>query len=342
MTGQMGMRVARLHGVADLRLSDEPVPVPGPGMSLVKVTAVGICGSDLHWWAEAGIGDAVLDRPLVPGHEAAGVIDGGPRRGERVAIDPAITCGTCRSCRSGYRNLCTRIRFAGHGSQDGAMREYLAWPSELLHRLPDALTDADGAMLEPLGVAIHAADLGHLRLGGSAVVAGCGPIGLLLIQVLRAAGAAWVGAFDPLPYRREAAGRLGADLAADLAGAGVSADLRELTGDGVDVAFEMAGTDGGVQLAMAAARPGGRVVLGGIPGDDQTRFQASLARRKGLTIAMVRRMNETYPRAISLAAAGKIDLRSVVSHRFPLAQAQDAFGAAATRNGLKIIVESGS
>ena len=93
MTGQMGMRVARLHGVADLRLSDEPVPVPGPGMSLVKVTAVGICGSDLHWWAEAGIGDAVLDRPLVPGHEAAGVIDGGPRRGERVAIDPAITCG---------------------------------------------------------------------------------------------------------------------------------------------------------------------------------------------------------------------------------------------------------
>jgi L-iditol 2-dehydrogenase len=342
MTGQMGMRVARLHGVADLRLSDEPVPVPGPGMSLVKVTAVGICGSDLHWWAEAGIGDAVLTRPLVPGHEAAGILDSGPRRGERVAIDPAITCGTCRACRSGYRNLCTRIQFAGHGSQDGAMREYLAWPSELLHRLPDALTDADGAMLEPLGVAIHAADLGHLRLGGSAVVAGCGPIGLLLIQVLRAAGAAWVGAFDPLPYRREAAGRLGADLAADPAGAGVSADLRELTGDGVDVAFEMAGTDGGVQLAMAAARPGGRVVLGGIPGDDQTRFQASLARRKGLTIAMVRRMNETYPRAISLAAAGKIDLRSVVSHRFPLAQAQDAFGAAATRNGLKIIVESGS
>jgi L-iditol 2-dehydrogenase len=273
------MRVARLHGVADVRLSDEPLPAAGPGMCLVRVTAVGICGSDLHWWAEAGIGDAVLERPLVPGHEAAGVIDGGPRRGERVAIDPAIACGTCRECRSGYRNLCTRIRFAGHGAQDGAMREYLAWPSDLLHPLPDALTDADGAMLEPLGVAIHAADLGHLRLGGSAVVAGCGPIGLLLIQVLRAAGAARVAAFDPLPHRREAASRLGADLTADPALAGSAADLGELTGDGVDVAFEMAGTDGGVQLAMAAARPGGRVVLGGIPGDDQTRFQASLARR---------------------------------------------------------------
>jgi len=278
----------------------------------------------------------------VPGHEAAGTVAGGPRRGERVAIDPAITCGTCRACRSGYRNLCTRILFAGHGSQDGAMREYLAWPSDLLHPLPEALTGADGAMLEPLGVAIHAADLGHLRLGGSAVVAGCGPIGLLLIQVLRAAGAAWVAAFDPLPHRREAASRLGADLAADPAEARVPADLRELTGDGVDVAFEMAGTDGAVQLAMMAARPGGRVVLGGIPGDDQTRFQASVARRKGLTIAMVRRMNETYPRAIRLAAAGKIDLRSLLSHRFPLVQAADAFGAAARRDGLKVIVEPDS
>ena len=342
----MGMQAARLYGVADLRLSGEPRPVPGPGMSLVRVTAVGICGSDLHWWAEGGIGDAVLEGPLVPGHEAAGIIDGGPRHGERVAIDPAIACGACRPCRSGYRNLCTRIQFAGHGTQDGAMREYLTWPAELLHPLPDALTDSDGALLEPLGVAIHAADLGHLRLGGSAVVAGCGPIGLLLIQVLRAAGAAWVGAFDPLPHRREAARPLGADLAADPARAATPvqpaapAEVGDLVGDGVDVAFEMAGTDGGVQLAMAAARPGGRVVLGGIPGDDWIRFQASAARRKGLTIAMVRRMNETYPRATGLAAAGKVNLPALVSHRFPLAEAPDAFDVAATRSGLKVIVEN--
>jgi L-iditol 2-dehydrogenase len=333
------MRVARLHGVADLRLADEPVPVPGPGMSLVRVSAAGICGSDLHWWSEGGIGDAVLGQPLVPGHEAAGIIASGPRRGERVAIDPAITCGTCRPCRSGYRNLCTRIRFAGHGTQDGAMREYLAWPSDLLHPLPGTLTDADGAMLEPLGVAVHAAGLGHLRLGGSAAVAGCGPVGLLLIQVLRAAGAAWVAAFDPLPHRREAASRLGADLVAAPEQAGIQADLHAVTGGGVDAAFEMAGTDGGVQLAITAARPGGRVVLGGIPGDDQTRFQASAARRKGLTIAMARRMNETYPRAIGLAAARKVDLSSVVSHRYPLAHAHDAFEAAAQRNGLKVIIE---
>jgi L-iditol 2-dehydrogenase len=333
------MKSARLHGTGDLRLADEPVPVPGPGMSLVRVTAVGICGSDLHWWGEAGIGDAALADPLVLGHEAAGVIQDGPRRGERVAIDPAIWCGTCRPCRDGHRNLCVRIRFAGHGGQDGAMREYLTWPTHLLHRLPDDLTDADGALLEPLGVALHALDLGHVRLGASAVVAGCGPIGLLLIQVLQAAGAASVRAFDPLPHRREAAMCFGATAAPDPAGTRTAADLPDLIGAGADVAFEVAGTDDAVRLAMLSVRPGGRVVLAGIPAGDQTSFPASIARRKGLTIAMVRRMNETYPRAISLTTSGVATLAPLVTGRFGLAEASDAMAAAATRAGLKIIIE---
>ncbi len=332
------MRAARLHAVGDLRVADEPVPVPGDGESLVQVAAVGICGSDLHWWGEAGIGDAVLAHPLVLGHEAAGVIADGPRRGERVAIDPAIPCGTCRPCRDGYRNLCIRIRFSGHGGTDGAMREFLAWPADLLHPLPDALSDADGAVLEPLGVAIHALDLGHLHLGGTAAVIGCGPIGLLLIQLLQVAGAQAVIALEPLAHRRAAAAALGA-ATADPAEVADQAALSELTGDGVDVAFEMAGADQAVQLAMAAARPGGRVVLGGIPGGDTTTFRASVARRKGLTIAMVRRMNEVYPRAISLAAAKRVDLPTLVSDRYPLGEAPAAFAAAAARTGLKVVIE---
>jgi L-iditol 2-dehydrogenase len=334
------MRVARLHAVGDLRVSDEPCPVPAPGTSLVRVTAIGICGSDLHWWDEGGIGDAVLGQPLVLGHEAAGVIAAGPRAGERVAIDPAIPDGTCASCRRGYFNLCTHLVFAGHGGQDGAMREFLTWPTHLLHALPDTISDDGGAVLEPLGVAIHASDLGHLPLGGSAVVAGCGPIGLLLIGVLRAAGAASVTAFDPLPHRREAAVSRGADLALDPADAD-AATLADLTGEGVDAAFEVAGNDGGAQLAMDAARPGGRVVLAGIPGDDMTRFRASTARRKGLTIAMVRRMNEVYPRAIGLAATGQADLDSLVSDRFALSVADRAFDVAARREGLKVVIEPG-
>ena len=338
------MRAARLHAVGDLRVADEPVPSAGPGMSLVRVTAVGICGSDLHWWDEGAIGDAKLTHPLVLGHEGAGVIAEGPRSGERVAIDPAIPCETCRACRDGYRNLCYRLQFSGHGETDGMMREFMAWPTSALHPLPDRVSDADGAMLEPLGVAIHSVDLGHLPFAGTASVIGCGPIGLLLIQVLKAAGASSVLAVEPLAHRREAAARLGADQVADSAAVpagGLTEAIGDIggMGDGVDVAFEAAGNDEGVELAMASVRPGGRVVLAGIPGDDLIRFGASLARRKGLTIAMVRRMNEVYPRAISLAERGVVDLGSVVTSRSGLGEIPEAFGDASRRTGLKAIIE---
>jgi L-iditol 2-dehydrogenase len=335
--------VARLHGTGDIRVEAEAPPAvrtdtgrtaeaPGSGHeALVRVTAVGICGSDLHWWTEGAIGDARLDRPLVLGHEGAGVIESGPRAGQRVAIDPAITCGTCRACRDGYRNLCYRIRFSGHGSTDGMLRQVIAWPQELLYPLPDAVSDAAGALLEPLGVALWSLDLGHFHLGAAASVAGCGPIGLLLIQLLRAAGASRVIAVEPLAHRRQAAARYGADLV-------LSPDepVSELE---VDVAFELAGNDDGVRIALESVRPGGRVVLAGIPDDDTTAFSASLARRKGLTIAMTRRMNEVYPRAISLAARGAVDLDGLVSRRDPLAGAADAFTAAAGRDGLKVVIE---
>ena len=331
------MRAARLHAVGDLRVAQEPMPaVDGPGMVLVRVTAVGICGSDLHWWDEGAIGDAKLTHPLVLGHEGAGVIADGPRSGERVAIDPAIPCERCRACRDGYRNLCYQLRFSGHGETDGMMREFMTWPAAQLHPLPDRLSDVDGAMLEPLGVAVHSVDLGHLPFGGTTSVTGCGPIGLLLISLLKAAGASSVLAIEPLAHRREAAARFGADVVAD---PGSFGDGLGLTGHGVDVAFEVAGNDEAVGLAIDSVRPGGRVVLAGIPGDDMIRFGASAARRKGLTIAMVRRMNEVYPRAISLAERGVVDLPAVVTSRMGLGEIRAAFGEGARRTGLKVVIE---
>jgi L-iditol 2-dehydrogenase len=330
------MRVARLHAAADIRLADEPVPEGGPSHSLVRVTAVGICGSDLHWWSEGGIGDAQLGTPLVLGHENAGVIATGPSAGQLVAIDPAIPCETCQQCRDGYRNLCPRVQFAGHGNVDGGMREFLTWPTALLHRLPDQLTACDGAMLEPLGVAAHCIDLGHLRLGGTAAVVGCGPIGLLVIQLLRLTGAAKIVAIDPLPHRRQVAAQIGADSAAEPE---ASAALDDLTGGGADVVFELAGVGEAAQMAITAAKPGGRVVLAGIPSDDRTTFQASVARRRGLTIAMARRMNDAYPRAIRLACSRAIDLDSLVTHRFPLEAVAEAMQTAVRREGLKTVIE---
>ncbi len=325
------MTVARLHGVRDIRTHTEAIPVAPTGYELVRITAVGVCGSDLHWFTEAGIGDARLSRPVVPGHEFAGVIEGGPRHGMPVAVDPALPCRGCETCLGGYRNLCPDVVFAGHGDQDGGLQQYLSWPSWALHPLPSALSAADGAMLEPLGVALHALDLGHLRIGSTVAVVGAGPIGLLLAQAAEVAGAARVVVVEPLPHRRDAALRNGACVALD---------VHEVCDDiGADAVYEMAGTDAAVEIAMRAARPGARVVLGGIPDGDRTSFPASLARRKGLTLVLVRRMNEAYPRAIRLVDQGLIDVSSIVSHRYPIERAAEAFTIAADRQGLKVVVE---
>ncbi|MEU6824227.1 alcohol dehydrogenase catalytic domain-containing protein [Streptomyces atriruber] len=337
------MLTARLHGIADLRVEDEPEPKAGPGEVLVRVTAIGICGSDLHWYEDGAIGDAKLSRPLVPGHEGAGEILTGPRRGERVAIDPAVPCEACRACRGGRQNLCYNIVFSGHGVTDGMMREVMPWPAHRLHPLPDTVSDAGGAMLEPVGVALWAMDLGQVPFGGTAAVVGCGPLGLLLIQLLRAAGVSRLIAVEPLAHRREAAAKWGADEVLDptpATGSAASADLaaHDFSAYGVDVAFEMAGNDDAVHIAMECVRPGGRVVLGGIPGSDTTTFRASLARGKELTIAMVRRMGEVYPRVIDLAARGVVALDPLVSSRVPLADASAAFADAQRRTGHKVVI----
>ncbi len=195
-------------------------------------------------------------------------------------------------------------------------------------------------MLEPLGVALHALDLAHLRIGSSVAVVGCGPIGLLLLQAAKHAGADKVVAIEPLPHRREAALRFGADVALEPGDAQDQAVLRDATGEiGVDAAFELGGTDRSLELAMAAARPGARVVLVGIPDTDRTSFRASLARRKGLTLVLARRMNDAYPRATRLVQHGLIDAASIVTHRFPLERVDEAFAVAAARGGLKVVVE---
>ena len=332
------MKSVRLHGTGDLQLHDEPVPVAGAGEKLVHVKSIGVCGSDLHWFGEGSIGDAKLEHPLVLGHEFAGVTDDG----QRVAIDPAIPCGHCEFCEHGHPNLCENMIFAGHGKTDGAMREWMAWMEKSLFPIPDSISDADGAMLEPLGVAIHTVDLGKLQAGMTVGVFGCGPIGLFIIQMAKLCGAANIIATDMLSHRVEAAKRFGATQAFFGGDNSRLSEIRAATnGRGVDVAFEAAGVQDAVDDAVAAVRSGGKVVLAGIPDDDRTYFSASMARRKGLTIKLVRRMKHTYPRAIELVSKGLVDVRSLVTHRFPLEQAAEAFRVAERREGLKIIIEIG-
>lgn len=335
------MKVARIHRAGELKLHDESMPVPGSGDALVRVTSVGICGSDIHWLREGGIGADRIVAPLVLGHECAGVIESGHRKGERVAIDPAIPCNLCEFCQEGNPNLCTDLRFAGHAPQDGALQQYISWPERCLFPLPDSMSDVEGVMLEPLGVAIYSVDRGDVKPGMSAAIFGCGTIGLCVIQVARAAGAAKVFGTElpAISHRIEAARSLGVTVFE--AGSGAEADeiLGATGGRGVDVAFEAAGDPAAVEAAVAAVKPGGKVVLIGIPLEDRTSFTASTARRKDLTVIALHRMKHTYPRAIQLVAGGRVDVASLVTQRFPLEDVVSAYAAAEKREGVKTVVD---
>jgi L-iditol 2-dehydrogenase len=253
-----------------------------------------------------------------------------------VAVDPAIPCESCEPCRAGHGNLCRDVLFAGHAGLDGGLQERLVWPSRLLHPLPDELDDDAGALLEPLGVALHAVKVAHVHPGDDVLVVGGGPIGVLTVAVALRAGARRVLVSEPLQHRRDTALRFGAEGAWSPLVAEAEV-LDATTGRGVDVVVEMAGSDDALTTAVACARPGARIAVGGIPSTPTSAFPAAAARRKGLTFAMVRRMHETYEQAIDLATSG-IDLDALVSHRFDLSEASQAFETAAARTGDKTVI----
>jgi len=335
------MKTLRLHDIHDLRLHDEPIPEPSYDEALIKVKAVGICASDLHWVEEGTTGSDTIGSPFVLGHEFGGVIESRDLNGVRVAVDPSIPCDTCEFCLRGDPNLCPDIRFAGQFPQDGALREFITWPLKAIVPLPEFFSNEDAAVLEPLGVAIHTVDLGKIKPGMVVGVYGCGPIGLLIIQMARISGASEIIATDLLPHRLEAAAEFGANatILASPDGEERAKILSDTKKMGIDVAFEAAGQNAAVITAIETVKPGGKVILCGIPSVDQTSFRASTARQKGLTIKMVRRMKHTYQRAITLAASGQVDIRSIITHRFSLEKATEAFEVAQKREGLKVIIK---
>ena len=335
MTDQM--TAVRLHGPRDLRVERVPrPPAPGPGIALLRVTATGICGSDLHTYIDGRIGDWVVQTPLILGHEFGGIVEAvGPDAFDgsfdplpastRVAVDPAQPCGRCEMCEGGHPNLCHRLHFCGLYPDDGSLAEYILMPARCCFPVPPAIDDAGAALLEPLGVALHAIDLAKFHVGDSAAILGAGPIGLLCLQIARLAGASPIFVVDQFPWRLALAARYGAVPINFAEGDPVAAVLQATGGRGVDVGIEAAWADHSVQQAAEMARMGGRLVLVGIPSVDRLEIKHSTARRKGLTIRVSRRMKHVYPRAIRLVRSGAVDLLGIASHRFPLAQTPEAF-----------------
>lgn len=300
---------------------------------MIRVDAAGICGSDLHTYLDGKIGDTVIHAPLVLGHEFAGTVElvGKPSGGNElapgmiVAVDPAQPCGTCELCRRGHPNLCTNLHFCGLSPDHGCLCERIVVPESTCFPLPEELDAEAGAMLEPLGVALHAVRLSKGERGDSAAIIGAGPIGLLILQAARLAGMDPIFVVEQLPWRLKLAEHLGG-IPVDSARTDARQEIIIPTlGRGVDVVFEAAWADTTIQLAAEIARYGGRLVLVGIPREDTLTLQHSVARRKGLTVMLSRRMKHTYPRAISLVKDGQIDVRSLISHRFTLGETPAAF-----------------
>lgn len=332
MDHKLTMRASRLYGIRDLRLEELPRPTPGPGEALLKVACVGVCGSDVHYYLHGRIGAQVVTAPIIMGHEfSAWVAELGQgisdlSTGQLVAVEPGISCGQCEPCQQGHPNLCPHVRFCGTPPIDGVFAEYTLMPVENCFPLPDGFTPEEGALLEPLGIAIHTVDLAHLKPGQTIAVLGAGPIGLLIAAVARAAGASEIYMTEPLAYRRQFSREYVADAVLNPDDTDVVAEILRLTsGRGVDVAFEAAGAEETPQQAVAVTRIGGQTIIAGIPADDTMIMNASTVRRKGLTIKLVRRMKHTYPRAIRLVQTGMVDVKPLATHLLPLERIAEAF-----------------
>ena len=334
------MQVARLHGPTDIRIAAEPAPPPpGRGEVTLSIKTVGLCGSDLHMYETGRIGYTIASEPFILGHEFMGLVaavgadalDGEHQPlqvGQRVAVEPAVPCWRCELCENGHPNLCPNHKFYGLFPEDGALRERMTVSARNCFPMPDALSDEVGPLLETLGVAIHAIDLSKIRIASSVAVLGAGPVGLLITRLAALAGAARIFAFDKFDWRLRMATAWGATYAFNVDDCDPADVVKDLTsGRGVDVAIEAAWADHSVQQAADMARYGGRLVLVGIPPDDKLRLKHSVARRKGLTIMMSRRMKHTYPRAIELATSGRVKLEELVSHRYALADTAQAYAS---------------
>jgi L-iditol 2-dehydrogenase len=338
--------VAVMVRLGEIEIEDRPVPEPGPGQVLVEVSAVGVCGSDVHWFTEGRIGELVVTGPLVLGHEAAGVVRAvGPgvsrlSEGQRVALEPGVPCRRCRACRTGRYNLCPNIRFFATPPIDGAFARYVVHDEDFAHPLPDHVSDDAGALLEPLSVAIWSTWKAGISVGDRVLVTGAGPIGLLVTAVARAAGAVEVIVSDTQPARLPLAEKVGATSVIDAsansgpsegpaAGPGHSAanGPGPLSALEADVLIECSGAAAALESGLRGLRGGARAVVVGMSSESHTPLPLSLLQRREIELTGTFRYANTYPSAISLASTGAVHLDELVTGHYGLNQVEEALRA---------------
>ncbi|TFB71870.1 NAD(P)-dependent alcohol dehydrogenase [Cryobacterium glaciale] len=324
------MRASVLIAPRTVEVRQVPVPSLTSDQVLVKITAIGVCGSDTHFFTEGHIGDLVVDGPLILGHESAGRIVAvgsdisDERIGERVSIEPQTPCRVCTYCKIGQYNLCPDVAFYGAPGTDGAFSEYAVIPSDFAHAVPDSLSDEAAALIEPLSVAIFACRKAGIVAGSKVLVAGAGPIGVVITQVARAFGATVVLVADPVAQRRETVVRFGATRAIDP----LTEDVAALS-PAVDIFIDASGAGRAIQSGIRAVRSGGRVVLVGM-GQVDLELPVALIQMREIELTGIYRYANTWPLAIELASTGVVDLDSLVTGRFGLDDVAEALLKAGT------------
>lgn len=325
-----------MTGIRAVRIEDRKPPLCTPNEALVRIKAVGICRSDVHYFLRGSIGETRARFPFVVGHECSGVVEeaGGVLTGicpgDRVVLEPARSCGACEFCRKGRPNICPNVLFLGTPPTEGALQELVPFPPSSLLPLPPALRFEEGVMAEPLAIAIHILNLASPHPGAIAAVVGTGPIGLTTLKVAQLKGVETLIAVDPLEHRREWALRWGASVVVDPQKEDPVQAIMDLTKNrGVDLVFEAAGTRDAVAQSVAMAAPGGKVLLTGIPETQEVSFNSHVFRRREITIQAVRRSNRCTEEALHLIAGGKVPCGELVTHSFPLDKTEEALWLAA-------------
>ena len=325
------MKVAIMTGIGQMDYTQRSIPTPKDNEVLVKLEYVGICGSDLHFYESGAIGACVVKPPFVLGHEPGGVVvEVGKdvthlKVGDKVALEPGKTCGHCEFCKTGRYNLCPNVIFFATPPVDGVFQEYVAHEADLCFKLPENVSTMEGALIEPLAVGFHAANLGDAHIGQTAVVFGAGCIGLVSMMALKAKGVSRVYVVDIMPKRLEKALELGADGVINGAEQDAVEAVLELTGGaGCDLVVETAGTQITTRQAIHMTKKGATIVLVGYSKTGEMTLPMSLALDKELTFKTVFRYRHVYPMAIDAVAAGKIDLKGIVTDIFELDDIQNA------------------
>lgn len=325
------MKVAVMLGIGKMGFEEREIPKVKDDEVLVKLEYVGICGSDLHYYETGAIGDYVVEPPFVLGHEPGGtVVEVGKnvkhlKVGDRVALEPGKTCGHCEFCKTGRYNLCPDVVFFATPPVDGVFQEYVAHEAGLCFKLPDNVSTLEGALIEPLAVGFHAAIQGDAHLGQKAVVMGAGCIGLVSMMALKARGVSEVYVVDIMEKRLEKAMELGASGVINGAKEDVLKRVKELTdGAGMDLVIETAGTEITTRQAIQMAKKGSNIVLVGYSKSGEMTLPMSLVLDKELTFKTVFRYRHIYPMAIDAVAAGKVNLKGIVTDVFGLDEVQKA------------------